>query len=295
MSINLSYTNLDLDINNYNLDDLLALFRIPINFTREQLKDVKKVVLMTHPDKSGQPKELFLFFTSAYKIIHQIYTFRTRSDALSESNIVYNSNVEGRVNVDSSVIEKFNNKMFNSTWEKHKSEAFADEEGYGEWLKEEEESYDNKPKTMDDVNKQISKRKEQIRTLVVKSEVSEYGSLGVYGHSSISRDKPTCYEAPVFGNLQYDDLRRAYTESVVPVTEEDYKVHKQFSNQDQLQRFRGQDFNEHFRASDHKAKLKEMYSNDEINSARRAYELARQDERLRSVREGWSSSLLRLK
>ena len=193
MSINLSYTNLDLDINNYNLDYLLALFRIPINFTREQLKDVKKVVLMTHPDKSGQPKELFLFFTSAYKIIHQIYTFRTRSDALSESNIVYNSNVEGRVNVDSSVIEKFNNKMFNSTWEKHKSEAFADEEGYGEWLKEEEESYDNKPKTMDDVNKQISKRKEQIRTLVVKSEVSEYGSLGVYGHSSISRDKPTCY------------------------------------------------------------------------------------------------------
>ena len=81
----------------------------------------------------------------------------------------------------------------------------------------------------------------------------------------------------------------------MPVTEEDYKVHKQFSNQDQLQRFSGQDFNEHFRASDHKAKLKEMYSNDEINSARRAYELARQDERLRSVREGWSSSLLRLK
>lgn len=297
MNTNFSYTNLDLDINNYNLDDLLALFHIPINFTREQLKNVKRVVLMTHPDKSGQPKEVFLFFTAAYKTIHQIYTFRTRSDALSESGTVYSADVEGKVEVDSSVLEKFNNKWFNSTWEKHKANAFADEEGYGDWLKEEEEEdvCDNKPKTMDDVNRQVSKRKEQIRTLVVRGEVSEYGSLGMYGHSSISRDKPSCYEAPVFGNLQYDDIRRAYTESVVPVTDEDYKARKQFSNQDQLQRFRGQDFNEHFQSSDHKAKLREMNLNDEINGARRAYELARQDEQLRSVREGWSASLLRLR
>jgi len=53
---------MDLDINNYNLDDLLNLFKISAHFGESDLKRAKQIVLKTHPDKSGLPSEYFLFF-----------------------------------------------------------------------------------------------------------------------------------------------------------------------------------------------------------------------------------------
>ena len=44
---------LDLDINHYDLSDILTLFNISHNFTEADLKACKKQVLMTHPDKSN--------------------------------------------------------------------------------------------------------------------------------------------------------------------------------------------------------------------------------------------------
>ena len=58
--------DLDLDINNYELNDILKLFNIPSDF-REQLKLCKKAVLKTHPDKSGLDKEVFLFLVKLIK------------------------------------------------------------------------------------------------------------------------------------------------------------------------------------------------------------------------------------
>ena len=51
----------DLDINNYSLDDILSLFNISHEFTHDDLKTAKKMVLKTHPDKSKLDKEYFLF------------------------------------------------------------------------------------------------------------------------------------------------------------------------------------------------------------------------------------------
>ena len=66
----------DLDINNYDLDSLVALFKIPIHFEEHHLKQAKKTVLAMHPDKSKLDKEYFLFFSKAYKIIYNIYQFK---------------------------------------------------------------------------------------------------------------------------------------------------------------------------------------------------------------------------
>ena len=54
---------LDLNIHNYDLNDLINLFRLPFHFKEEHLKEAKKIVLKTHPDKSGLDKEYFLFFS----------------------------------------------------------------------------------------------------------------------------------------------------------------------------------------------------------------------------------------
>ena len=58
----------DLDINHYDLESLVGLFKIPMQFGEKDLKSAKKIVLSTHPDKSRLDKKYFLFFSKAYKI-----------------------------------------------------------------------------------------------------------------------------------------------------------------------------------------------------------------------------------
>ena len=49
--------NLDLDIRNYKLEDITALFKIPLVFNESDLRKAKLAVLQTHPDKSQLQKE----------------------------------------------------------------------------------------------------------------------------------------------------------------------------------------------------------------------------------------------
>jgi hypothetical protein len=63
--------SLDLNIDNYNLPDILSLFNLPTLFNEADLKRAKLAVLKTHPDKCQLPKEYFLFFTKAYRIVRQ--------------------------------------------------------------------------------------------------------------------------------------------------------------------------------------------------------------------------------
>ena len=52
---------IDLNIENYNFKDLLHLFNIPYDFSEKDLKQAKKIVLKTHPDKSGLDQKFFFF------------------------------------------------------------------------------------------------------------------------------------------------------------------------------------------------------------------------------------------
>mgnify|MGYP001107086289 FL=1 len=54
--------DIDLNIDNYNLDDILKLFQVTHDFDQQDLKEAKKKVLNLHPDKSDLKKEYFLFF-----------------------------------------------------------------------------------------------------------------------------------------------------------------------------------------------------------------------------------------
>ena len=61
--------DVDLNIDNYNFDDLLNLFGLKMKFSEDDLKKAKRSVLMTHPDKSGLDKQYFMFFTKYDNVI----------------------------------------------------------------------------------------------------------------------------------------------------------------------------------------------------------------------------------
>ena len=71
--------DLDLDINNYSLEDIINLFQIRENFNEADMKRAKQQVLRLHPDKSKLDTKYFLFYSKAYKTLYSIYEFRTRT------------------------------------------------------------------------------------------------------------------------------------------------------------------------------------------------------------------------
>lgn len=295
----MSFEDIDLNIDNYSLNDLLELFKIPFDFEEDDLKRVKKTVLMTHPDKSNLDKEVFLFFCKAYKLIYSVYNFRNRSEQDTCVDRVYTTREidnEKDENIGKTLREfskkKDFNKFFNEMFEKNYMKAESTSGGYGSWLKEENEVIE--ATSIDDMNEQIEKRKKDLRALVVVEDLEEVGYGGGSSHSNLTGRRPTYYESDMFGNLQYEDVQRAYTESVVPVTHEDYQNKKKFGSIEEMQRFRKEDYERNFTPQEHSSRLKENRKREEMLTAERAYSLAKEHEQSKKANKGFIAGLLRI-
>jgi hypothetical protein len=228
--------NLDLDINNYNLNDILRLFKLSTDFTGNDMKRAKKMVLMTHPDKSKLSPDVFLFYSKAYKILFYVYNFRKRAE--SEGDTEYTPDIE---NVKKSLgeeerIKKFTasndfNKKFNEIFESNRMTDDDNDSGYTEWFKSDNDINTDKATNVSQMNSIIENKKKQVRELVVHEDFS---ALGENSNYDLTREKPQNYSSDIFSKLPYEDLRKAHMESVIPVTEEDYLSRKHFSNLNEL-------------------------------------------------------------
>ena len=87
-------SDFDLNIDNYDLEDLLNLFHLNYEFTENDLKLAKARALKTHPDKSGLNKEVFLFFMKAYKMIESIYEFQMKRAKCARNTTYENEKME---------------------------------------------------------------------------------------------------------------------------------------------------------------------------------------------------------
>ena len=72
--------NFDLNIDNYSMRDIFHLFNIQRDLLDESvMKEAKKFVLKTHPDKSKLDPKYFLFYSSAYKKLYHVFEFQNKS------------------------------------------------------------------------------------------------------------------------------------------------------------------------------------------------------------------------
>jgi hypothetical protein len=227
----------DLDITNYSLEDLLDLFQLPVNFNESQLKRAKRCVLQIHPDKSNLPHEYFLFYSKAYKMIYSIWEFRkqgTSEGSSTEYETLLNENKN------KALLDKFfeanedlatNNKKFNDWFNSEFDNQMQKEnDGYGEWLQQKEEKEEKEEVTFENFHK----RKAETRALVVcGKEIDEPSSSD--GNKSFSFVQENQYNSSLYSSLPYQDLKQAYTETIIPVTEEeDFNKVRKFQNVNEL-------------------------------------------------------------
>ena len=384
--------SLDLNIENYNLPDILALFNLPTLFNDQDLKRAKTMVLKTHPDKSNLSKDYFLFFTKAYRIVHQIYTIRNPSvkehyterihknvgytaipsmgcvakdtpyipidenmaatagakivdynrvmrkegfqaDSTDEyamkTHLLMKQRLDEMMNtrggngarllstpgeISRTSESKVNkmiefNKWFNEKFEQYKIKDDEHESGYDAWFRgEDKDAHDETSEagTWQDKVAILNKQKQELRNKYALVEKIDWehagagagggagGGAGAGGYD-LTRERPQEYSSGIFGNLRYEDLKKAHTESVIPVTEDDYHNVKKFRNVNELQTFR--DVNRRdFRVNEteQQTAYNRTKTMQEEEDTRRAFILAKQDEISRDIHKKLYSDIFRL-
>ena len=290
---------LDLNIHNYDLNDLLSLFKLPFQFKEHHLKDAKKMVLKIHPDKAGLDKEYFLFFSQAYKYllkIHQLRQSGTTTNTDYQKDDLWSTEhsilIDGKIK---SMNQEEYAGWFNDTFEKMRLKDDAEETGYGEWLKSEEDVVNDKITSTGQMNEYIQNKKKQLRELVVHQDFQDM-NMNTEGQFDLVRETPGNYGSSVFDKLQFEDLRKAHCESVIPVTEEDFHQRKKYTTVDQLNRARTQDMveNRDQWISKHDSMLKETNNREEDVNIQRAYKLMNQDEVMRKNHDRFWTDLKRI-
>jgi hypothetical protein len=226
---NTTLDTLDLDLEHYSLGDLYHLFNIQNGILSESgLKSAKQIVLKMHPDKSHLDSKYFLFFSKAYKRLYSIYDFQNKSnnktykdqDFFDESNktVLDNMFEKNKSFKDS----KNFNSWFNTAFEKHRMDNPI-EQGYGEWLKSDEGIMNiNENVTKGNMNDIFEQKKKQIQALQVYQGVTDTFSSTLGG--SLLNDESN------FSSDNYTDLRQAYTETLIPVTLDDYEKMPKYNN-----------------------------------------------------------------
>ena len=287
--------NLDLDINNYELNDILNLFNIPSEFNENHLKLCKKAVLKTHPDKSNLDKEVFLFFSKAYKILYQIYSFKNKSNPDNETDyntIVTTDSDKNKVTFSK---EKNFNKVFNELFEKNFNNNEHNNTGYSDFLKQEvdQDIKDLSEGKIAQHNRtsQLEKIRANSRALVIHQEVKETSEFSNY--TNLAMNAPQNYSSEIFSNLPYEDVKKAHTETLIPVTKEDSR--KNFNSLQQYEQHRSSNTFKPASLQQAKQFLAEKEQYESTASTNRAYSLAKQAEEARKMQKAFDAHFLRIK
>jgi hypothetical protein len=229
---NTSLNSLDLNLDNYNLDDICNLFNIrDLILSETSLKEAKQIVYKMHPDKSKLDPKYFLFFSQAYKRLYSVYQFQNKSTKKSASTEEYYNDSDKILlekmfenNADLKDSKNFN-EWFNAQFDKYKIKE--EDSGYGEWLKSNEGiiSSNGENITQNNMNEIIEKQKKQLQEIVVYSGVEDNYSLHGSSGSLLNNTSNNFGENALFsqGNLSFTDLKQAHIETIIPVTQEDYQ------------------------------------------------------------------------
>ena len=287
----MSSLDVDLDIDNYSLDDLLDLFKIDSIDNEDNLVKAKTITLKMHPDKSGLDKEYFLFFSKAYKTLYQLYIIQDKTRQKGQ-NIDY-ENYKETINKDNKIIlDKISkkksstrdfNEWFNREFESMKLKDEYTEHGYGEWMLSNEDVEENNEacNSLDKMHNNIEKKRQQLCQIVKKQDIFEYNN-GAY--CDIGNNAPENYSSEMFSSLPFQDLKQAHTETVMAVDEKS-ALDRQYSL-DSIKKERGMKIS----PISEKESMKMMSTKHEVDNRQnveRMYKLLKQQEEIEKNNMEW--------
>ena len=294
-------SDLDLNLDNYSLRDLLNLFHLETNYDERDLKKAKSMALKTHPDKSGLDQKIFIFFKNAYDRIEKIYRFKMKKKE-KMYNAEYNDSLGDITNEgERELLKKVHgksakdfNKWFNEMYEKNvKMNDLEKESGYSKWFKSDEDLEENKRVSLNEFGNYFNDKKRRQKALVIHEGVREMSMSS--GGANLNRGGVKCYSSSMFSKLPYEDLKKAHTETVVPVTREDFEKRKKYNNVNELKQYREAQNVESYSEEQSKMLLRKKREMESEMGVYTAYSLMKESEAAEKSNKSWWRDLKRLK
>lgn len=287
---NTTMDSLDLDIEHYSLNDIYNLFNIhDAELNENTLKHAKKIVLKMHPDKSQLDPKYFLFFSSAYKLLFSVYEFQNKSASKKQDKEEYfdesNKNLLDNMFAQRKDLKdtKNFNDWFNQSFEKHRIEN-PNEKGYGDWLKSDDGFISvNENVTKGNMNDIIEQKKKQVQAMTVYTGVTDLMASSLGG--------TLLDNSGDFSTETYTDLRQAYTQTLIPVTNEDWEKAPKFKNVNEYKNHRDKVDIKPISKEESDKKL--LYNERQANqqSAALAFKYAKEAEKVKEKQNNFWSDL----
>ena len=266
--------NLDLNIENYNLEDILKLFGLSFDFTFKELKHSFKIVAKLHPDKCNLPVKYFHFFKKAYSILLQIEKVRSKQDTMREE--FYRKDQEILCNK-LTKSEDFN-RIFNSLFEETVGTLIEDKNGYNDWLKSDDGIFNDEAKNITELHNKINQHKQRCNQLAKRDDIMEFNA---------SLDS---YSGDIFGKLRYNDVKEVHENSVIPISEDAMDRNRPQSIHQMQQARSSQNTNPLSREESHNI-LNQSKRKENINDMHKMYNLIQEDERNKKINQNWWGKL----
>lgn len=272
----------------YNVKDILRIFNLNYNFTEQDVKKSYKKVLMLHPDKSGLHQSVFLFYSKAFKQLNYIYEFKTKHRVqdvniqYEKQKMIYNEDNENiqhhkeQYKTMKHTNDNFN-KNFNKLFDKVKDK---EENTYDEWFRSSEVIETQEIKNTRDMSNYFEKKKRELsnHNAIIKNDILDLGELSHAG-TNLVKDDVVEYSSGLFSKLRYEDLKKAHTETIVPVHEGMIKRDRDPSNLEAYKRERSSKIHIPTKEESNRMLLQNQ-EKIEKESMNRAYKLYREMEEI---------------
>jgi len=295
----MSFTDLDLELDNYEYNDITNLFNIPALYSIEDLKRAKQIVAQTHPDKSGLDAKYFIFFKKAFQVLADIYKHRVREEKTHETVVAERGDGAGGAGGGGNTTKapfkhptgKGFARWFNNMYDD--SVGVVATTGYGDWM-ESSDGFDpsHQGKSFSEMSDIIrkTKRGSQITVAIHPEAMMSRGSgafeeLGVVGGIN---------HRGVVGGIMYDDVKHAYSNTVIAVCEDTVMSRRtHHATVDSLVRERTD-----VGAIPDRAVAERMLSDsrraEATDDTARFYQLTKDAERSARIKSAWDANVLRL-
>ena len=257
--------NIDLNLLNYTFEDILKLFHLKYNYSYADLKASMKLLYKIHPDKSGLDKKYFIFFKEAYSILLTLFKHRNigNKDTYREDFYSHESSLKLKEFIKDDNFNTNFNKLFEETFKK-------DTNGYDDWLKKSEINIETEDKNTFFNNKH--------NTIVVNNDTLINDINGNTDDNYINVDTIEDYSSNVFNKLMYDDVKKVYSETFIPVNENDERITK-FSSVEQIKKFRNNDKIKRYTKSESEDILNKNKFSENSKINKKVFELLKEDEK----------------
>jgi hypothetical protein len=226
--------------------------------------------------------------------LYSIYEFQNKSTNKTSRNQDDDYFDETNKNVLDNMFEKNKdfkdpknfNSWFNQAFEKHRVDNPV-EQGYGDWLKSDEGFLNiNENVTKGNMNEIMEQKKKQIQAVSVYTGVTDlYAST--FGGSLLNGGDN-------FTTDDYTDLRQAYTETLIPVTQDDYDKIQKFNNISEYKRHRDQVDTTPLTKAEAEQKLLRQQNELEQQSAALAFKYAQESERAKQKQQSFWGDIKQL-